>query len=186
MNRVPASRLALFGIGCALAVLLAPAPASAQNTPDVPPEVQQWIQEIQQVQAQLEPLQARALEEEDLKAEQEQVVKALRDQMVAADPENEGRLVRMEAILEEAAVAQQAGDADKLAELTTEASSLQPQIQAAQQAALEHPSVQPQIAAFQENLHKRIVAIDPAAQGLLDRVAELQARVTAALNDGRV
>jgi hypothetical protein len=186
MDRVPTHRLTSFGIGCALAVLLAPAPARAQNAAEVPAEVQQWIQEIQQVQAQLEPLQARALEEEGLKAEQEQVVKALRDQMVAADPENEGRLVRMEAILEEAAIAQQAGDTDKLAELTTEASSLQPQIQAAQQAALAHPSVQPRIAAFQENLHKRIVAIDPAAQGLLDRVAELQARVTDALNDGRI
>lgn len=186
MDRIRNIRITSLAVGCALALLIAPAYASAQNEPAVPAEVQQWIQEIQQVQAQLEPLQAQALEEEDLKAEQEQVVQALRDRMVAADPENEGRLVRMEAILAEAAIAQQSGDADKLAELTTEASTLQPQIQAAQQEALEHPDVQPRVAAFQENLHKRIVAIDPAAQDLLDRVEELQERVSAVMNNGRV
>jgi hypothetical protein len=181
MDRVRNLRLPLLGTGCALAILLAPAAVSAQDASAVPAEVQEWIAELQQVEAQLQPLQAKALEAEDLKEEQAQVVKALVDQMVAADPENEARIARMEAILAEAATAQEAGDTAKIAALTTEASTLQPQIQAAQAEALAHPNVEPRIAAFQENLNKRIVAIDPDAKALIDRVAELQKRVNAAM-----
>jgi hypothetical protein len=166
----------------AAAVLLLPVTAFAQSTAEQPPaEVQEWITEMQQIQARLEPVQDQALQDSELQQEQQQVGEAVRGAMVAANPAVAGQLERMEAILEEARAAQAASDADRIVALTAEARELQAELAQAQADALQQPDIEARVAAFQKNLHERMVQIDPESRALLDRLQELERRVRAAI-----
>lgn len=166
----------------AAAALLLPVTAFAQSTTEQPPaEIQEWITEMQQIQARLEPVQGQALQDSELQAEQQQIGEAVRGAMVAANPAVAGQLERMEAILEEARAAQAASDADRIVALTAEAQALQAELAEAQAEALQQPDIEARVEAFQKNLHERMVQIDPESRALLDRLQELDRRVRAAI-----
>lgn len=174
------SRLNRAAIRVALAALLLPVAAQAQNGPP-PPEVQRLIQEIQQIQAELEPVQQQALQDPAIQQEQKAVSDAVREAMVAADPANAQKLDRMEAIIAEARTAQAAGDSSKVAELTREAADLQPQVEAAQAAALAQPEIEARIAKFQENLRAKMIQLHPPAKERIERLETLSEQLEKAV-----
>jgi hypothetical protein len=161
----------------ALTLLVPAALAAQQQAP--PPEVQEIIQEAQQLQQQLQPIQLRALEDSALRAHQERVGETIRAAMLAADPAVGEALERFEALMAEARAAQAAGDAQRIAALSAEAQPLEPRIAAAQQQAVAQPSVQAELAAFQTAMRDRMIELDPAAGPLLERLAALEARLRA-------
>lgn len=163
----------------ALAAFAAPVTLSAQQAPA---EVQALIREQQALEAKLQPLQQKALEDSALSAEQEEVGAAVRKAIVAANPALETSLVRFEAIVNEVRLAQEAGDAQKVGVLVTEARTIQPQIEAAQVQALEQPELSAKVAAFTHKVEARIVAIDPEARQLLDRRRELVQQIRKAID----
>jgi hypothetical protein len=166
----------------AAGALLMPLTASSQQAPpQPPPEVQGWLLEMQQLQAELQPVQEQALQDEALQAEQTRLGEIVRDAMIAADPATADRLTRLEAIIEEAQQAQAAADTEKIAALTAEAQALQPQIAQAQEQALQQPEVEERIAAFQKNLQDRMVQIDPEARARIERLEELDRRIREAM-----
>lgn len=166
------SRQKRAAIAVALAPLFIAVAAQAQQNSTPPPEVQKLVEEMRQIQAELEPVQQQALQDQAIQQEQQAVADAVREAMVAADPENGPRLDRMEAIVEEARAAQAAGDSKKVAELTSEAAELQPKVEAAQAEALAKPEIEARVAQFQENLRAKMIELNPAAK---DRIARLQA-----------
>lgn len=177
------SRTAL-GTLCALAMVLTPAAASAQQPtqPTQPtPEVQEWIAEMQQLQSELAPLHEQAMQDTALQQEEEQVKEAVRQAMVAADPANGQRIDRLEELMTEAQAAQAAGDTAKIAALTPEAQQLGPQVQAAREQAMGTPEVETRVEAFEEKLIAKMVAMDPSAQARLDRLNELSELVAQAM-----
>lgn len=180
MQGIP-TRILSAAAGLLVVALCAPATLSAQQQQQLPPEVQEWAIELQELQSQLQPLQEQALQEPEIQAEQASVVEALFETMVASNPETAQRIERLEGLMQEAQAAQEAGDAERIAQLSAEAAELQPQIQAAQAEALSHPDVQPRVAAFQQKLNARVVEIDPAAEQVIERIAELDARIAAAM-----
>jgi hypothetical protein len=164
------------------AALLLPVTAFAQSSPEQPPaEIQEWITEMQQIQARLEPVQDQALQDSELQLEQQQIGEAVRGAMVAANPAVAAQLERMEALLEEARAAQAAADTDRIVALTAEAQELQTQLAEAQAEALQQPEIEARVEAFQKNLQERMVQIDPESRALLDRLQELDRRVRAAI-----
>lgn len=177
------SRLVLTPV-FALAALVTPMALSAQVEGQPPPQVQEWIAEIQELSAQLGPLQQQAREDAEIKQEEERVTTIVRDAMIAADPANGQRLDRFETIIAEARAAQEAGDTAKIAELTSEAQQLQPQVQAAHEEALAQPEVETQIDAFNDKLQAKMVEMDPNAKESVERLNELNRRVSEALRRG--
>lgn len=162
------------------AAVLVPLDTSAQQA-ELPPEVQEWVNEMQELQAQLETVQAEALADTALQRHQEQVGQVVRAAMIDVDPSLEEGLDRMEQLIAEARVAQEASDAQKITELTAEAQTLQPKIEQAQAQAMTVPAVQEEINEFQERLQDRMVEIDPDARTKLARLQELDARVRAVI-----
>jgi chaperonin cofactor prefoldin len=156
----------------------------AAQAPEVPPQVQQWLAEMQQIQAQLEPVHEEAMQDTALQRRYDEVNAAVLAAMVAADPETEARLERVQQIMAEAAAAQQAGDTDRIAVLAPEAQEIQARLQATQQAAMEQPPVSEQLTAYRTALHARMTAIDPEAGPLLRRIEELDAQIRQALGGG--
>jgi hypothetical protein len=179
------SRITLTAVA-AIVCVLAPAAASAQQpAPEVQqpsPEVQQLLVERQQLEVRLGALQEQALENTELREQQTAVSDAVRGAMIEADPTMQEKLDRIEAIMEEARTAQGNGDMERIAALTAEAETLQPQIQQAQATALARPEIEQQVDAFQLALRTRMVEIDPEAAELLDRLDELNRRIQAEID----
>lgn len=177
------SRTAL-GAMCALATVFAPMAASAQQPTQPTPEVQEWIAEMQELQTELRPLQEQAMQDAALQREREQLTATVREAMVAADPANGERLDRLEQLMTEAQAAQAAGDTAKIAELTSEAQQIGPQVQAAQAEAMETPEVEARVQAFENNLFAKMAEMDPSKQARIDRLSELSQRVRQAMGRG--
>ncbi|HEX6308655.1 MAG TPA: hypothetical protein VFZ69_10735 [Longimicrobiales bacterium] len=161
-----------FRLVLPLLALLLPAGISAQD-----PAAPDPVVELQSIQQKLVPLQERALEDSTLRAERDAATQALQAAMVAIDPEIAGKLARLEAMVEEMRAAQQQGDTAKIGALNGEAQQLQPQVIQVQAQAMAQPEIQQRIALFQQNLHKRMIELDPEADTLLKRAAELEARL---------
>lgn len=174
------SRRRSMPLSIALAAVLLPIAAQAQER-QPPPEVQQLVAEMRQLQAELQPVQQQALQDSAIMREQEEVSTVVREAMVAADPANGPRLDRMEAIMEEARTAQQTGDTAKVTALATEAAQLQPQVEAAQEEALGQPGIQARIAQFQNNLRSKMIELDPNAKARIERLEELSQRLQRAM-----
>lgn len=166
------------------AMLALPAGVSAQETNGPPPEVREWIEEIQQIQARLGPVQDQAMQDTSLQRERRQVTDAVREAMIAADPAIAQRMARLEAIVAEAQEAQQAGDGERLAALVAEARTIQEPLARAQAAALDRPEIEARVSAFRGRLRARMVQIDPSSEALLDRLEALDRRVRDALRGG--
>jgi hypothetical protein len=171
--------------GPLVAVLMAASAAPlAGQTADLPPEVQAMVLELQQVQAQLEPVRAEAMQDTALQQQHQEVTEAVLEAMVKADPDTQQRIERMQQIMAQAAEAQQAGAADRLPALAAEAQALQERLDATQREVMAQPAVEQRLAAYRTALHARMTAIDPDAAGLLERAERLERQIMAALDGG--
>jgi hypothetical protein len=150
---------------------------------EMPAQVKALIEEKTALDAKLLPLQQQALAEPALKAQQEELVGAVRKAMVATNPAIGASLDRFEALMVEARAAQQTGDAEKVAALGTEARALQPQIEEAQALALAQPELSAQVTAFKSKMEAQIIAIDPNARQLLERSRELEQQILKAVGN---
>lgn len=176
------SRIALTAVA-AMACVLVPAAASAQQQPAPPsPEVQQLLVEKQQLETRLGEIQEQALEDETLREQQTTLTNTVRGAMIEADPTMQQKLERIEAIMDEARTAQTAGDVERIAALTAEAETLQPEIREAQARALAIPEIEQQVDAFQLALRTRMEELDPEASQLFDRLEEVTRQIQAQID----
>ena len=102
-------------IVAALALAIAPAAAQAQqpgglDPSQLPPEVQQAIMELQQIQAQLQPIQQQAMADPAIQAEQQELGTQIQTAMAEADPEVPQHMARLQEL---------AGDAEQALERST-------------------------------------------------------------------
>ena len=137
---------------------------------DMDPEMMALMQEAQQLQERLGPLQQQALQDEELAGQrmdlQERVESAMRE-------ENAELIDRMEDLETEFMAAQQAGDQERLQQIGMEAQGLDMELQALQQSVFERPDIQEPLEAFEEAQRARMLELDPEAADLLDRMDEI-------------
>lgn len=139
---------------------------------EMDPEMMQQITEIQQIQQRLEPIQQEALQDEELAAQ----LASLQTRVTAAMQEESGEaLARMESLQEEMAVAQEAGDEERMQALMMEGQSLQQELQAAQAEVMARPEISEPVEEFEAAQRARMIEIDPEAEELLERFDELVA-----------
>jgi chromosome segregation ATPase len=164
-----------------LLFLCAPALLVAQEPTPVPPqpagEAQSWIMELQQIQAQLAPIQEQALQDSAIRAEQEALSADVRTAMEEVDPTLREQTARVEQLATEAQAAQAAGDQSRLLELSAEAQEIQERFAAAQVQVLQQPELASRVEAFQARLQGRMIEIEPEAEALIGRFDELQRRL---------
>lgn len=180
MGRLTLRRLidgTLTAVGLAL---LAPAALAAQQQP-LPPEAQALVVEMQELQAQLGPIQQQALSDAGLQAAQQELGEKVRAAMAEADPEMPARMERLTALQAEALEARAAQDQERMAAIVTEAQQIEQSLQAAQQQAIERPELDADIEAFQASLERKMVELDPDAAPLLERMREIDAELRALL-----
>jgi chaperonin cofactor prefoldin len=158
----------------------APAPA-AEPQQELQQELQSWVVELQQIQAKLAEIQAKALEDAQLQASQEAIGAEVKASMEKLDPALAGSVERVQALEEEAAKAQQSGDQAKLQQLAAEAQGIEARFMEAQAKALEQPELANKIESFQSSLEKKMAEVDPQAPALIQRYKELGAKIQSAL-----
>jgi cell fate (sporulation/competence/biofilm development) regulator YlbF (YheA/YmcA/DUF963 family) len=147
-------------------------------------ELEAIFAELQQVHLQLEEIQMQALQDPQLSAAQEQLGEEIRQAMESHDPTMKDRMARVQALETEAANAHQAGDHDRLQLLMTEAQQLEEHFMAVQHHVLEEPAIATKVTAFQTQLERKMVEVDPDAQTLITRFRELEGRLQAAMRAG--
>ena len=171
-------------IVAALIAVAAPVALQAQ-TPgaldpnQLPPEVQQAIMELQQIQAQLQPIQEQVLADPEIQAEQAALGEEIQSAMTQADPSVPRHMARLQELAGAAEAAQSEQDQAKMTEIIEEAQGLEMQLQQAQQQALQRPEIAPRIDAFQEKVESRMLAVNPEAGALMERLDELQTQLMA-------
>jgi hypothetical protein len=163
----------------AVAVAQQPAPA-----PQPSPEVQEWIAEMQQLEQQLAPVQAEALQDPEIQQAQTELNQALVAAMMEGGAEVQADLRRVETIQPELQAAQESGDQEQLGRLVHEAQALQERLGQAQFMALQDPALAAQAERFQTQLRTRMSEIEPRSEAMLDRLAALQQQVIAAMQEG--
>lgn len=147
-------------------------PAEAQQQ-----EVQTWLAELQQIQARLGEIQTEALEDAELRAQQEELGTELQAAIEEENPELAADAERIEALEQEAVQAQQSGDQEQLQQLAAEAQQIQTRFAMAQAQVLERPEVASKVEAFEADLEAKMVEIDPEADALIERYEELGEKV---------
>lgn len=158
----------------ALALAAAPAALAAQQPPAVPQQQSPAAETVEQIQARLQAIQARALQEPALKAAQDSIGTEMTATMERVDPTFRAQAARAESLKAEVAAAQEAKDNAKLNQLAAEANQLQQGFAATRQRAMQDPQMAARIKAFQERIVARMVELDPETQTLLTRLQELR------------
>lgn len=186
MNSGTAPTILMRGIGAAvLGLALVTAPLSAQQMPQqqqqMPPEMQEMVEEFQEKQQRLQALSQQALSENPELMEAQVALEAqVEEAMRAIEPETDQLIERLQAMQAEAQAAQEAEDMERLQGLMTEAQSMNERLQVAQTQALEQDEIQEAIEEFQDDMMDEMLAIDPDAEELQERVEELGAQLQAA------
>jgi hypothetical protein len=139
---------------------------------EMDPEMLAAMMEMQQIQQKLEPIQRQALEDEALAGQ----LNALTSRIQVAMRDHDADLVdRIEGFQARVEAAETAGDDAAMQALMIEAQGLQSEAQALQVAVLERPDIKAEVEEFEAAHRARMIAIDPEAEALLDRIEELLA-----------
>lgn len=186
----------------ALAALAAPITAHAQQAPATPPnpaapmpaaqpltpaekQAQAMMMELQQLQNKLQPVQEKAMQDPKLKAAQEQLGTEIKAAVEKADPGVTQGVQRLQALEAEAIKAQQAGDQAKLQKLVQEAQQLQMRFMNAQQKAFTQPEIATKLQAFQTDLERKMIQVDPQSAAWIKRYKEVGTRLETAMQQAQ-
>ena len=151
----------------------APAGAGAQQTgapQAMDPEIMALMMEAQQLRQELDPIQQEAMQDPALIRRMEQIQVRIERVMRDENPELFAQMDEFEARFN---AAQEAGDQERAQEIAMEAQGVQQELQSRQQAVLERPEILEPIEAFQEAQRARMIAIDPQAGEIMDRLDEI-------------
>lgn len=177
-----------------LPVLLAaavPMAVVAQQDPAAPPteaqeqQLEAWYTELQEIHQTLQSLQQQALADAELAATQQELGSEIQLAMAEIDPSIEERLSRMQALESEAATAQQEGNVERLQTLMQEASGIQEHFAELQEQVLQEPTFAAKLSTFQEQLQQKMLQLNPEAEAQMDRLRELETRLTEAMGGAR-
>jgi len=169
-----------------LALVLSPLGLAAQEedapaAPAMPPEAEELIVELQQVQMELEPIQQQALSDPDLQAAGEALAAVVQDAMEDVDPSTPERMDRLQTLMTEAEAAQTDQDEARMREIVTEARQIEQQLQTVQAQAVQRPEIAARVEEFQDRLQAKMIEVDPEAEPLMERARELNERLAALL-----
>ena len=161
----------------AFAIVALPISVFSQSAPPSGPQMQPgpsvatMLDELQQIQRRLDPIERQALEDPLLHAQQEAISGAIVAVMIRSDSLMVARLDRLHAIVAE--IHQFGGDPDRMEVLAEEVARIKPLVDEAQSRALKDPEIQSLVDAFHADVHRKMEEIDPNAAALITRYQAL-------------
>jgi chromosome segregation ATPase len=170
-----------------LAIALAPTLVAAQqrNAGALPAEAGQILAEIQTIQQQLEPIHRRAMADRRIQESQEALSSEIQTAMVRIDPSLPAQVERFAALEREMAAAQAQQDRRRIEQITAEARGIQERLERAQAQVLQQPAIGRRMESFQAELMAGMKAIDPQAERLVTRLAQLDSRLRTVMAQAR-
>jgi hypothetical protein len=147
-----------------------PAPAHAKKSA----EAQAWLSELQVLNAKLEALQARALQDPQLVAAQQSLGGSIKAAMNRIDPTLEQSLARGKQLQQQALAARQRGDQATLGRLAGEMQNIQHRFFSVQQQVVQEPTLAARLHTFQDRVQKKMTTLDPNAPKMIARFGQLQ------------
>lgn len=155
----------------AAAALALPAQVAAQES--TPAAEQAPQQDAAAIQARLQQIQQRALQDPELQRAQERIGAEVVATMTRVEPTFTARSARAEAMPADIAAAREAGDNARLHELNAEAQELQTFFAATRAQAMQDPQLRESLQAYQARIVAKMVELEPETEQLLARLAEL-------------
>jgi len=174
-------RLALL---TALSLAVIPQVGGAQQSlgpTRLPEGAQVLITEMQQIQSQLRPMQEQALQDPELREAGDSLGESLLSAMEELEPETRSLIARINELAPQLQAAQEAQDQERFMTLVTEAGEIDQLLQITRSEATERPDILRLVEAFEDRVQSRMVADNPSAAGLLERLEALNGQLTVLL-----
>lgn len=159
------------------------APVSARRPAPAkrPPAAEALLSELQVINAKLEALQARALQDPQLRAAQQSLGVAIKTAMTRIDPELEQSVARGHQLQQQALAARQKGDQATLQKLSAEMQEVQQRFFTVQQEVVAEPALAAQLKSFQDGVQKKMADLDASAPQMIIRFGQLQSQLAATM-----
>jgi hypothetical protein len=137
--------------------------------------------ELQSITARLQAAHNRAMQDVTMRNTQLALARDLKAAMEQLDPELPSLAERVRRMEEEARAAQERGDVSRVQTLTREFAQIRQRFMRAQTQAMRSPELAQRARAFDDQLHRRMIAAEPMTDQLLARSRELQERLRGAV-----
>ena len=178
IRRVGTLAFALLALPAALAAQSPrPSPVRAPAAAPTRDEARAMMAELHGIATRLQAVHARAMRTGDLAATQTALMRDIKAAMERQDPQLPALATRVQAMEGEARAAQARNDAARVQTLAREFATIRGRFMRAQQAVMQQPAIAARARAFDDRLHRQMVAADPQTDQLLARSRQLQARL---------
>ena len=143
------------------------------------------LRELQQIRARLQTAHNRASSDDALRTAQQALARDIKEAMEQIDPELPALADRVRRMEAEASAAQSRGDEARLQVLTRDFATIRQRFLRVQTEVLQRPDLAQRAQRLDEELHRRMLAVEPQTDSLLARSRELQERLRGALSGAR-
>ncbi|HYH83020.1 MAG TPA: hypothetical protein VEX86_24710 [Longimicrobium sp.] len=150
----------------------AAAPAASSGA-----SAREMIAELQRIQARLQTVHNRVMQDAALRSSQEAFMRDVKAAMLRVDPGLDALATRVQAMQQQAAAAQQRRDTRTLQQLNTDLAPIQQRFMRAQQQVMQQPAIAARARQIEQQLHQRMLGVEPETDRLLERGRMLQARL---------
>jgi hypothetical protein len=147
-------------------------PASASDA-----SVRALMGELQQIQVRLQSAHNRVMQDAALRRRQETLMNDVKAAMLRVDPGLDALALQVTRMQAEAARAEQRRDGARLRQLNAELVPIQQRFMRAQQQVMQQPSFQQRGRQLEDELHTRLLQVEPETDRLLVRGRALQERL---------
>jgi hypothetical protein len=154
---------------------LAPAPTARES-------VINWYGELQSISGHLQRVHDRALQDPALRQARDRLMAGIQQAMDRADPELPRLYTRVGQIQQEMDAARTRNDPARFQALEMEQAQIQARFMRVRGTVLRQPEIARQARAYEEQLRRRMIQIEPLTENLLSRSTELQRLLQAALS----
>ncbi|MEX2581865.1 MAG: hypothetical protein WD766_01200 [Gemmatimonadota bacterium] len=171
-------------IGTLVVLALTPAALLSQQpaAPDqLPAEAQSLLADLQAVESRLVSVQQAALEDSELQEAQNELGEKIQLAMAEIDPSVPQNLERLANLSAEAEAAQAEQDQERMMEIVAEAQQIEQALQGAQTEAIQIPEIAAQVSGFEAEVEAKMLELDPETDALIQRMTELNERLSAIL-----
>lgn len=154
---------------------LAPAPGARES-------VINWYGELQSISGHMQRVHDRALQDPALRQTRDRLMSTIQQAMDRADPELPRLYARVGQLQAEMDAARARNDAPRFQALEMETAQIQARFMRVRGTVLRQPDIAGQARAYEEQLRRRMIQIEPLTDNLLNRSRELQRLLQQALS----